>query len=60
MLYLYRQQDVIEERVMKLSVANLPLYAEGKGIRQWWVESPHRSEYPPEFTQQVDSLFDQG
>jgi len=58
MLYLYRQQNVIDERVMELSVANLPLYAEGKGIRRWWGESPHRSEYPPEFVQKVDSLFD--
>ncbi len=58
MLYLYRQQNVIDKRVMELSVANLPLYAEGKGIRQWWAESPHRSEYPPEFTEQVDRLFD--
>ena len=58
MLYLYRQQDVIDKRVMDLSVANLPLYAEGEGIRQWWAESPHRSEYPPEFTEQVDRLFD--
>jgi len=58
MLYLYRQQDVIDKQVMDLSVANLPLYAEGEGIRQWWAESPHRSEYPPEFTEQVDRLFD--
>jgi len=58
MLYLYRQQNVIDERVMELSVANLHLYAEGRGIRRWWRDSPHRSEYPPEFVRKVDSLFD--
>ena len=57
MLHLYRQQDVIDVRVMELSMANLPLYAEGNGIRQWWRESAHRSEYPPEFAEQVDKLF---
>ena len=56
-LYLYRQQDVIDERVVKLSVANLHLYAEGEGIRQWWTESPHRTEYPSEFTEEVDRLY---
>ena len=57
MLYLYRQQDVMDERVMDLSVANLPLYASGRGIREWWRTSPHRSEYPPEFAAEIDRLF---
>jgi len=57
MLYFYQSQGVMDKRVMELSVANLPLYAHGDGMRDWWAQSPHRSEFPPDFIREVDELL---
>lgn len=56
MLWLYAQENVVEEGLLDLSMSNLRLYAKS-GVRQWWSESDHRTEYPAEFAMVVDQLF---
>ena len=51
---------LLEQGVLELSIANLPLYGAGPGIEEWWRVSGHRSEYPDDFIAVVDKLLEQG
>lgn len=59
MMWLYAQEDVVEENLVDISMSNLWLYAK-PGVRKWWAESEHRTEYPPEFAKAIDELFRSG
>lgn len=57
MLFLYREEDRLNESLFDTSFPNLRLYASGPGIAEWWRSSSHRSEYPDEFRAAVDDLL---
>ena len=57
MLYLYKEQDAIDEFTLKLSMANLKTWGNSPGLQQWWSESGYKKEYHPKFIAHVDNLF---
>jgi hypothetical protein len=57
MIFLYRQQNTIDNEVFELTLANLPGYVLHPGVRQWWECSRRKREFPDEFVEHVEALW---
>jgi hypothetical protein len=58
MLYFYRAEGAIGVLPEDVTRSNLRLMANSPGVREWWANSPHRTQYPEKMIRFVDAEYE--